>query len=76
MAAALLDGHVVQAFWFNPFLFVLGAVLCVLTIFWAIEALGGPAVRPPRSWPRISQKRVYGVVGVFAIAFMVVRNLA
>ncbi len=52
MGSALLHGDVSAAFAFNPVALVAVAVLGVLGALWVVEALGGPAVRPPASLRR------------------------
>ncbi|MGI3784564.1 MAG: DUF2752 domain-containing protein, partial [Janthinobacterium lividum] len=47
MGSALLHGDVAEAFAFNPVALVVVALLGVLGVLWVVEALGGPAVRPP-----------------------------
>ena len=47
MGSALLHGDVVAAFVLNPVALVGITVLGVLGVLWAVEALGGPAVRLP-----------------------------
>jgi len=56
------------------------AVMAVLAGLWAVEAAGGPAVRPPRAladWARrvgLSRWLVIGLVA--ATAYAVLRNLS
>lgn len=79
MGSALLHGDVVGAFWFNPLAFVGLALLGVLGVLWVVEALGGPAVRPPRPVAsrlrrvRANQWLVAGLA--VAVVYTVLRNL-
>ena len=74
-AEALLRFDPASAWVLNP-LFVVGMVILgVCAVAWAIEVLGGPALRLPTSWPRATQQRVYLISAVVAVAFTLVRNL-
>ncbi len=69
----LLHGEVGQAFAANQFVFVLLAGYTLAVVAWIVEALGGPALRPPR---RLRSPALWWMVfGVCAVAFMVVRNV-
>ena len=74
LGMALLAGDLPGAFAANPFLFVLLVGVGLLGSLWTIEALGGPAVRPPR---RLSRKadRWWLALGVLAVAWAVLRNI-
>jgi hypothetical protein len=48
MGDALLHGDVPAAFGFNPLALLGLAILGVLGVVWAVEAVGGPAFRLPR----------------------------
>lgn len=69
----LLSLDVAAAWSHNAFVLAGGAVLAVLSILWAVEALGGPAVRLPR--PLQSARLWWGVLGLAAVVFAVIRNL-
>jgi hypothetical protein len=47
LGAALLHGDVPAAFADNPVVLIGLAVATVLGVLWTVEALGGPALRPP-----------------------------
>ncbi len=47
MGSALLHGDVATAFAFNSVALVGIALLGLVGVLWVVEALGGPAVRPP-----------------------------
>jgi hypothetical protein len=79
MGNALLHGDLWSAFVANPVALVAVAVLAVLSVLWAVELLGGPAVRPPRAVSR-RLREVPGWVwvvagGVVALGYAVLRNL-
>jgi hypothetical protein len=79
MGSALLHGDVVTAFAFNPLALVLIAALGAVGVLWTVEALGGPAVRPP-ALLRFAARRLSSsqwlVVGlVLATGYTVLRNL-
>lgn len=69
----LLSGNVAAAWSDNPFVLSVGAIVAVLTVFWAVEALGGPAARLPGLLRRPGLW--WGALFVAAAAFTVVRNL-
>lgn len=73
MGTRLLVGDLAGAWTSNPFALVLLGLGGLATIAWAVEAAGGPALRPPA---RLRSSRLWwGLLGAAAIAFMVVRNL-
>ncbi|MFT3834816.1 MAG: DUF2752 domain-containing protein [Micropruina sp.] len=71
---ALLRGDLADAWAANQFVVVGLGVLVVLGLFWTLEALGGPAVRPPRAlrWP---SRRWWLLIGGGALLFGFLRNL-
>ncbi len=69
----LLHGDVGAAFAANQFVFVLLAAYALAVVAWTVEALGGPALRPPARLRRASLWWI--VFGVCALTFMVVRNV-
>jgi len=71
---ALLRGDLGAAWAANPFVVVGLGVLAVLGALWTVEAVGGPAVRPPRAL-RWSAGRWWLVVGLLALGFALWRNL-
>lgn len=74
LGMALLRGDVAAAWTANPFVFTGLVVLAILAVLWLVEALGGPAVRPPR--PLRSRPGTWWIaLGAAALAFAVVRNL-
>ncbi|GAA2183489.1 hypothetical protein GCM10009785_27260 [Brooklawnia cerclae] len=75
-ALRLTRGDVASAWSLNALFVVAVGVLIVCGVVWAVEALGGPAVRPPR-WarPLLRQNRLYVIVGVIGVVFAVVRNI-
>ena len=79
MGSALLHGDVATAFAFNPVALMGIAVLGVVGVLWVVEALGGPAVRPPAGLGRRlrsttpTQRLV--VFFAFATVYTVLRNL-
>lgn len=69
----LLQGDVAGAWAANSFVFVLLGLGALLTIAWVVEALGGPALRPPA---RLRSPTLWwAVFGVAAVGFAIVRNL-
>ncbi len=80
MGSALLHGDLGAAFAFNPLALIGVAVLIGLTGLWAVQAAGGPAVRPPRAladWARRVGTSRWLVLGVLAAtAYAVLRNLS
>jgi uncharacterized protein DUF2752 len=79
MGSALLHGDVAAAFAFNPVALVGIAVLGVLGVLWVLEALGGPAVRPPakvRRWlVRTTPQQRLVAFFVVGVVYTVLRNL-
>ena len=79
MGDALLHGDLGSAMQANPVALVAVAVLTVLTVLWAVELLGGPAVRAPEPLARRLRRvpwPVWLVLGAAAaIAYAVLRNL-
>lgn len=80
MGSAMLHGDVGAAFAFNPLALLLVAVLGVVGLLWAVEAAGGPAVRPParlRQRLRTVSPTRWLVLGlIVATVYTVLRNLA
>ena len=79
MGSALLHGDVAAAFAFNPLALVGIALLGVVGVLWVVEALGGPAVRPPfalrvRLAATTPQQRLVAFV-VVAVVYTLLRNL-
>ncbi len=72
---ALLAGDLAAAWQFNALLVLAIPLLAACALVWIVEALGGPAVRPPVAWRPMTQTRVYWIVSVVCVVFMVVRNL-
>lgn len=69
----LLHGEVAAAWSANQFVFVLLIGYAGAILAWIVEALGGPALRPPR---RLRSAALWsGVLGVIAVGFAVARNL-
>ena len=79
MGAALLDGDLASAFAANPLALSAVAVLIVLAVCWAIESVGGPAIRPPAPISRVARRLgpsgMILVAAVLAMAYAVLRNL-
>ena len=74
MASRLLVGDLGGAWAANPFVLVLLGLAGVAVVAWTVEALGGPAVRPPE---RVRSGRLWwGLLAGAAAAFTVWRNLA
>lgn len=71
---SLLRGDLAGAWAANQFVVVGLVGLAVLGLLWAVEALGGRAVRPPLVLRR-RPDRWWITVGVVALAFAVWRNL-
>lgn len=79
MGSALLHGHVGTAFAFNPVALVGIALLGVTGVLWVVEALGGPAVRPPVGLRRRLSSTTPGqrlvAFFTFSVVYTVLRNL-
>lgn len=79
MGGALLHADVAAAIAFNPLALVLVALLGVVGLCWLVEALGGPAVRPPlavrRRWRRTTTTGRLVAVLVVAVGYTLLRNL-
>ena len=79
MGSALLHGDVPAAFAFNPVALVGIALLGVVGLLWVVEAVGGPAVRPPlraRRWVRRTTPTQRLVVFfALGVLYTVLRNL-
>jgi hypothetical protein len=79
MGAALLQGDLAAALAHNPVALVATAVLAVLGLFWGLELLGGPAVRPPAALRRRLRRvppRQWLVLGLLAgLADVLLRRL-
>jgi len=79
MGGALLHGDVASAFAFNPVALVGVALLGVVGVLWVVEALGGPAARPPagvrQRFLRTTPNQRLGVLLACAVVFTVLRNL-
>ena len=79
MGSALLHGDVASAFAFNPVALIGIAVLGVIGVLWVVEALGGPAVRPPagvsQRLRRTTPNQRLAVFFTCAVVYTVLRNL-
>ena len=79
MGSALLHGDVQAAFLYNPLALIGLLVLGVLGVLWAVEAAGGPAIRPPRSFAtwlrrvRVGQWLALGLA--VAVLYTLARNV-
>ncbi|MEL4357471.1 MULTISPECIES: DUF2752 domain-containing protein [unclassified Luteococcus] len=71
----LLHGRWNEAWQANPFTLLIGGVLTLCTTAWLVEALGGPAIRPPRSVRPVTMDRILILLAGPAVAFAVWRNL-
>lgn len=74
VGVALLHGDLAAAWAANPFVLAGLGVLLVLGVLWLVEALGGPAVRPPRAL-RGRPGLWWAVIGLAGLVFAVWRNL-
>jgi hypothetical protein len=79
MGSALLHGDVPAAFAFNPLALCGIALLGVVGVLWVVEALGGPAVRPPvalraRLAATTPRQRLVAFFAV-AVVYTLLRNL-
>lgn len=79
LGGALLRGDLVAAFLYNPVVLLGLVVLSVLGVLWSVEALGGPAARPPARVAAVLQRvrpTHWLVIGlVAAVVFVLLRNL-
>lgn len=79
LGSALLHGDVTAAFAYNPVVFASLVLGLLVGTLWIIDALGGPAVRPPASWRaaarRISPTRWWILAGAVAALYVLLRNL-
>jgi Protein of unknown function (DUF2752) len=79
MGDALLHGDIQAAFGFNPLALIGLLVVGVLGIVWGVEAVGGPAIRPPRRLAerlrRIRPARWLMVGLLVAVIYTIVRNI-
>jgi hypothetical protein len=79
MGAELLDGDVPAAFGHNPLALIGLLILSLLGVLWAVEAVGGPAVRLPRRLAerlrRVRPTRWLVVGLLLAVIYTVTRNL-
>ncbi len=80
LGADLLRLHPAQAFAANPLVFLGLVLLPALAVCWALEILGGPALRPPARIAdrlrRVHPTRWLVVFSALAVVYTVVRNLA
>jgi hypothetical protein len=80
LGSALLHGDVTSAFAYNPVIFVSLVLGVVIGALWILEALGGPRVRPPKSWLAAVGRLRPGLwwvgAGGLAAIFVLLRNLA
>lgn len=74
-AGALLRGDLAAAWSYNQLLIIAIAILGACSVAWLVEVAGGPALRPPARLRPLTQKKVYTVLGVIAVVFVIVRNL-
>jgi hypothetical protein len=79
MGAALLRGDLAAAYAFNPLALIALGALAALGAVWAVEVLGGPAIRPPgkvTSWAQRVPAVCWAVlVLLIAAGYTVFRNL-
>ena len=79
MGSALLHGDVQAAFFYNPMALIGLLALGLLGVLWAVEAAGGPAIRPPRSFAtwlrrvRVGQWLALGLA--VALVYTIARNM-
>ncbi|MCE1174291.1 MAG: DUF2752 domain-containing protein [Propionibacteriales bacterium] len=73
MGSDLLTLDFAAAWSHNAFVLSWGLILAVFTAFWAVEAVGGPAVRRVKVLQRTNVW--WAALGLTAVAFTVVRNL-
>ncbi len=79
MGSALLHGHLAEAFFWNPVVFLALGVVAVLAAVWTIEAVTGRVIGRPRRltvWlGRVTAGQwLLASVGL-ALVYMLVRNL-
>ena len=74
VGVSLLRLDVAGAFAANPFVGVLLVLLTGLGVAWAVEAAGGPGVRPPRVLTR-TPEAWWLALGVLAVTWGVLRNV-
>jgi len=79
MGVALLHGDVRSAFLFNPLALIGLVIVGVLGVLWAVEAVGGPAIRLPRSLVarlhRVRPGQWLAAGLVIAVIYTMARNL-
>lgn len=79
MGDALLHGDVPAAFGYNPLALLGLALLGVLGVVWAVEAVGGPAFRLPRPLSerlrRVHPMRWLVIGLLVAVIYTIARNL-
>lgn len=79
MGSALLHGDVAAAFAFNPVALVGITLLGLVGVLWVVEALGGPAVRPPsglrQRLVRTTHSQRLVAFFAFGVVHTVLRNL-
>ncbi len=73
MGSDLLSLDFAAAWSHNAFVLSWGLILGLFAAFWAVEALGGPAVRRVRVLQRPAVW--WAALGLTALAFTIVRNL-
>jgi len=73
MGAHLLNLDFAGAWAANQFVFSLGVVVAVASVFWIVEALGGPTLRLPQRW-RDQRLWLWPVIAI-GLAFTIARNL-
>jgi Protein of unknown function (DUF2752) len=76
---ALLHGDIQAGFGFNPLALIGLLVVGVLGVVWSVEAVGGPAVRPPdrlaQAMRRVGPARWLLVGLIVAVIYTIVRNI-
>ncbi|MEA4943354.1 MAG: DUF2752 domain-containing protein [Propionicimonas sp.] len=73
LGVSLLQGDLAAAWVANPFVLVLLGGLGLAVVAWSVEALGGPALRPPAG---LRSAALWSTVFVVtALGFALVRNL-
>jgi hypothetical protein len=80
LGAAAIHGHLLEAFWFNPVIFIALAGSGLLGALWTVEALGGPEVRlPRRAAARLQRVSPWCWLAAglgLAVAYTLLRNLS